>query len=307
MLACWSILRWQDAGTERMAFFYALLAGIALALGNFAKFTFIVLPLGVLAIAFLAWRFRQVPLRRAITLLVLGSILPALVGGWIHQRCSEALGQRPQHHGFKWTGTGEMKWRSLLGLKWSDTRIYQAPGYWDAEYIDGKKYLPLLRENDYSYLALLHLGIYSDVLDFANGGSQRIAGPKPEPQKSYSRWSVRLGTIFSVFMLAGVALTGWRSIHALLRPAQSPRFGAIVWLILGLNWFLPLALTLPFVANAYQWGYWLPRLVLPALWSFGVCLATILDEIHGTPRQLSAIVASGILIQAGLGIASVWY
>ena len=286
---------------------FAALAGIALAIGNFAKFTFIFLPVGVLVLAILAWRWRHATPRRVLTLVLLAAVAPSGVGAWVHHKCTQALEHRPQHHAFNWKGTGEMTWRSLLGLKRSDARIFNAPGYWDPEIINGKEYLPLLRENDYSYAALLHLGTFTDVLDFSYGGSQRSGRPRPEPQKSFSQWSVRVGVLFSVPAVIAVALFTARIIRAAVYLVRPPHFGTVIWLVLGLNWFVPLVITLPFVHHAYQWGYWLPRLILPALWSFGLCLFAWVDEIVAVRPRFATAVALLTGLQVLLQIRTVWY
>lgn len=306
-LLCWSLLRWHEAATDRESIAFATLGGLALAIGNFAKFTFILLPVGVLALAFLAWRWHGTKPRRLLALLLLAAVVPTGVGLWLHHKASQTLVQRPDHHRFNWKGTGEMTWRSLLLPRWSDWRIFEAPGYWDPEYIDGKRYLPLLRENDYSYPALLHLGTFTDVLDFSHGGSQRSGRPRPEPQKTFSQWAVRLGVLFSVPAVLAVALATLRTVRAAITLRSPPPFGLAVWLVLGLNWFLPLVLTLPYVHYAYQWGYWLPRLVIPGLWAFAVCL---FFQFHGIARSrphvgwLVAVVAG---LQTLLAVRSVWY
>ena len=306
-LLCWSLVRWHEVKSERHAIAFAALSGLALALGNFAKFTFILVPAGVLLVAFLAWRWRHATLRRSFILVTLAAIAPTSVGAWLHYKCTQAIEGRTDHHRFNWKGAGNMTWKSLLIPKWSDRRIFAAPGYWDPEYIDGKKYLPLLRENDYSYPALLHLGTFTDVLDFSYGGSQRSGRPRPEPQKTFSQLAVRLGLLFTVAAVIAAAVYIVRSLRAVTRPNRSPPFGVVVWLVLGLNWFVPLAATLPLVEHAYNWGYWLPRLVLPGLWSFGVCLFTWLDDhFDGHPR-LGLIVALLVALQSLIETRSVWH
>ena len=306
-LLCWSLIRWHEAASERQATTFAALGGIALALGNFAKFTFILLPAGVLVLAFLAWRWRHANPRRVLTLVSLAALVPTAVGAWLHHQAAAALEPDTDRHRFNWKGAGDMTWRTLLFPKSSDTRIFAAPGYWDPEIINGKEYLPLLRENDYSYPALLHLGTFSDVLDFSYGGSQRSGRPRPEPQKTFSQWSVRLGVLFTVPVVIAVLIFTTRTLRATVYPSRSPRFGAVIWLVLGLNWYVPLVITLPFVEHAYQWGYWLPRLVLPALWSFGLCLFTWIDEHIVECTSLARVIAIIVGLQMCLQIGSVWY
>jgi hypothetical protein len=306
-LLCWGLLRWSESATDRHSVTFAGLAGVGLAIGNFAKFTFIFLPAGVLVLAFLAWRWQHATTRRALILVALAVLMPTAVGAWLQHQSSAAVEHKSAHHTFSWAGTGEMTWRSLLGVKWSDARVFNAPGYWDPEFINGKRYLPLLRENDYSYPALLHLGTFSDVLDFSHGGSQLSGRPRPEPQKSFSQWAVRLGVLFSIPGVIAIVLFSARIVRSAARPDRPPRFGATIWLVLGLNWFVPLVVILPFVHHAYQWGYWLPRLVIPALWSFGLCLFTWMDELVGHRPSLGMAIAILTTFQAALQILSVWY
>jgi hypothetical protein len=229
------------------------------------------------------------------------------VGGWLHLAARAALAHEPPWHRFTWTGTGEMTWRSLLGLKWSDARIFDAPGYWDAADVNGQKVLPLLAANSYSYPALLHLGIFTDVLDFADRGSTDAGTPRPQPQKRFSQWAVRTGVCFSLsWVIAIVALT-WRVARAALRPPPPPPFAPAVCLVLGLTWLLPLVLTLPFVHHAYDWGYWLPRLILPALWAFGLCFFGQIAALAGRVRLLVPVVAAAVAVQSWLQLVSVWY
>jgi len=275
--------------------------------GNFAKFTFIGLPVGVGVIALLAWRWRLAGRHRVMLLLGLTALLPGLVGLGLQLAANRALADTKQHHHFNWRGTGEMTWRSLLGLKASDARIFDAPGYWDPGAFDGKSIFFILKDNDFSYPALLHLATFTDVLDFSNGGSKRSGRPRPQPQKAFSQWSVRLGVLFSVTALLAIAVFTFRTVRSVLQPQTPPRFGTIVWLVLGLNWYLPVVLPLPMMQYSYIWGYWLPRLVIPSLWAFGLCLFTFLDERVASRRFAVTAVAIVTLIQVYLQIRSVWY
>jgi len=81
----------------------------------------------------------------------------------------------------------------------------------------------------------------------------------------------------------------------------------LAWGLLALAWFLPLVGLLPFVHHAYDWGYWLPRLVLPALWGFSLLLFFCLDRIFcekpGASRWIGWIVA----VQCAFQVASLWH
>jgi hypothetical protein len=306
-LLCWSLIRWSEVPSERSGVAYAALAGCALAVGNFAKFTFILLPLGVLVVGGLAWRWRLASAKRLAVLAAFAVVAPGLVGLWLDAKCRYELRDVPQQHRFTWSGTGEMTWRSLLGLKASDARIFNAPGYWDFTIVDGQKVLPLIADNHYSYPALLHLAIFTDVLDFSNGGSRNSGAPRPEPQKTFSQWAVRLGLVFSLPGLWAVGAVATRTLRSLRDPRTAPPFALATWLVPGAVWLVPLVITLPFVHHAYGWGYWLPRLVLPGLWAAGLALFAWLD-VHATSRpRLVGVVAACTAVQTTLHVLSVWY
>ena len=303
----WSLLRLSEADAPRSRWGYAALAGLALSVGQFAKFTFIVLPLAVLVVGALLWRWGRIKRAHAVPLFVAVFLFPALVGGWLHFKAERALAGQPARHSFEWRGTGEMTWRSLLLVKASDVRILDAPAYWDFVEADGKQVLPLLAPNSYSYPALLHLGVFTDVLDLANLGSTDRGVPRPQPQKLFSQRAVRMGLLFSVPGFCAVVIFIGCVLGSLARPSLAPPSGPVIWGVLGLVWFLAIVLPLPFVQHAYDWGYWLPRLVVPALWSFALVLFSLLDERIGRRKHATAGILALTLAQTGLHVGSVWY
>lgn len=306
-LLCWSLMRWSEAASSRAAAGHAALAGAALIIGDFAKFTFIGLPAAVAIIALMLWRWRRVTVRQVGWMLAFGLLAPLATGLWLQHRAQRELADKSAWHGFDWRGTGEMTWRSLVGVRATDRRIFAAPTYWERAGINGRTATPLLVANDYSYPALLQLGTFTDVLDFGHGGAHYGREPRPEPQQTFARWSVRVGLLFS---LAGVlaTLALWAGIgRALVRPAGAPATATLVWSALAMAWFLPLVLTLPFVHHAYDWGYWLPRLVVPALWGFSLGLFARLDSAIGGNRALVAAMAVLTGLQVWLQVRSVWF
>jgi hypothetical protein len=306
-LLCWSLIRWTEAEARRSGLFFAGLAGAALVIGNFAKFTFIILPPTVLVLVGMLWRWGRLPRRNLWALVVLAVAVPSATGLWLYRKSQSELAGQPAWHRFDWRGTGEMTWRSLLLPKAEDAAILDAPGYWDRAPGGDGTTLPLLIDNRFSYPALLHLGLFTDVLDFALAGSTDIGVPRPQPQKRFSQWSVRAGLVFSVTAVLAVAVFWWRTILSCVRPGREPRTGAVVWGVLAMAWYAPLVVVLPFVHHAYDWGYWLPRLVMPGIWGFALCLFAHLDAAVGRYRPAAALVTAATAGQVGLFILSVWY
>ena len=307
-LLCWGLLRVIEADTRRAVIGFAALAGFALCLGNFCKFTFILLPAGMLLLIGLLWRRRMLDSYRIGVLLLATVVVPLAVSGWLVWRSSRELANDPPRHQFTWRGSGQFTPRTLFGLKASDRRIFDAPGYFDFEPLPGnQKNMLLLNPGDYSYLALMHLATFTDVLDDANQGLFDVGTRRPQPQKRYSQWAVRLGLVFSVPAVAALLLFIGRTFGSLLPGRTAPSPGALIWGVLGLTWYVPLASVLFFLQGALDWGYWLPRLVMPAIWAFGLLLFYALDGWFGSRPLVLRLIAAACVLQTWLHIRSTWF
>lgn len=286
---------------------WAAAAGAALALGNFAKATFLVLPFAALAVALVRLRTARLDCRRLLAVGVLSVLAPLAIGGWLMAKAKRQLAAEPSRHSFNWRGTGEMTFRSLLAPRAGDARILDAPLYFHPETgPGGNRYLPLLVPNSFSYPALLHLGTFTDVLNYSRNAAGGTAA-RPAPQAPAARWSVREGLIFSLVALAAAA-GFWISVGRRLFRPRGISAAALSWSFLGTAWFAAMAAPLPFVYHAYDWGYWLPRLVLPALWAaFLGGFAGIDRLIAGRARWGAAAAALLTATQCASGLASVWY
>jgi 4-amino-4-deoxy-L-arabinose transferase-like glycosyltransferase len=307
-LLCWSLLRFLEANSRLAGNCFAALAGAALCLGNLGKFTFILLPAGMLVVIGLLWRMRRLDLRGVGVLLLATVLIPGAVSGWLAERNWREVANEPQRHQFSWHGSGQFTARTLFGLKVSDRRIFDAPGYFDFEPLPGnQKDMLLLKPDDYSYLALLHLAVFTDVLDDANQGLLDAGTRRPQPQKTYSQWAVRLGLVFSVPAVIAVLAFIGRALVSLFTGDSRLAPGALIWGVLGLTWYLPLAGVLFVMDAALDWGYWLPRLVMPAIWAFGLLLFSAIDELAGSKRAIACVIATVCVIQTWLHVCSTWY
>ena len=307
-LAVWGLVRCLNAASLRSSLHYAVVAMGGFILGQYCRFPFIGLPLtGVVALV-LVWRWGRIPWQRALGLGAIILVVPTLVGLWINRQAQLDLRGQEEHHTHDWNGTGEMTWRYLLLPIKRDVRIFNAPGYWDNEKFEGREGAALALEHNYSYPALLHLGIYTDVLDYANEGQNDNGAPRPEPQKTLCVWSVRVGVITSLGMFVSILLLMGRSVKALFTGRNAPSTGAGVWGLMALAWFLPIVLAFPYVHFVYESGYFLTRLIVTALWGFGLVFFAELDQrLAARPRWITIAVALFIFAQAAMHARSVWY
>lgn len=307
-LSVWALLLCVESATLRAGLGYAVLTSLALVLGNYSRFPFVILPAAVLVTLILAWRCRRLSWQRGLLFAFIAMPAPILAFYSINHRAEVQLAKDPKHHSFHWEGAGDMRWPDLLLLKRKDTRIFNAPGYWENEMLDGALHYGLPYRQNYSYPALIHLSTYTDVLDYANEGQLDNGQVRPEPQKTLSRWSVRVGLVTSLGMLLAMAWFTFRTVATLIKPRFAPATGVIIWGMMALAWYLPLVLAFPYMENVYDWGYWLSRLVIPALWGFGLVFFATLDErLAGKPRWIPPVIAALIFAQAAMHLRSVWF
>jgi hypothetical protein len=305
VLGCWSLVKALESTFHWKALCYAALTGLTLTIGCFGKATFAILPLAVLAAVAIFFLWRKITMRRVVFIVLLSSLAPALVGAWLAIKSKKELHDVSFNHSFDWHGTGEMTWRSILFPYPADARIFSAPGYWDKD-PDGS--LPLLKNNSYSYPALLHLAIFTDLMGFANIDRHARGACRPEPQKTEARLAVCSGLFFSLPTVAAVLAFSIQLGWACIRRNPPPKPSLVVWLLFALFWYVPLVTILPYVLNAFYWGFWLPRLVLPALWCFFLMLFAAVDALPPRwSRPLAGILALSVAIQTSFDITSIQF
>jgi hypothetical protein len=166
--------------------------------------------------------------------------------------------------------------------------------------------MPLLVHHGYSYPALLHLGVFTDVMNFTHGGYMNRIVARPAAQQTASNLATRTGMWLTAATVVAVMAFWATTIFSLVGRAHAPPLALIAWAALGTVWFVPLVATLPFVHGAYEFGYWLPRLILPALWSFLLILFAMIDRTS-PPRWPTFFLIAVVLIESAVHVRSVWY
>ncbi len=308
VLCGWSLLRALEAGTTRDRLAAALLCGLALGIGNFAKATFFVLPVGVAVALVASWRAGRLTPRAAYQIAAAAMILPLVAGLWLSDRARTEEAGAPARHTFDWSGTGEMTVGHLLLPQPGDGLIFQAPVLLQRPFDPVTGVNPLVKDNGVSYPALFHLGTFTDVLDFA-GNNTVYRRQRPARQAAASRAAVWIGLVFSAGTLASTFALILLGVWGLVRPGRAPAPTCLAFLPIALAWYLPLTLTLPFVHHVYGWAYWLPRLVLPALWIF---LFLAFERFGAVLPARFRLIGTGLVValvaaQSACGILSVWY
>lgn len=319
-LSGWGLIRCLTSDRPAKQAVFAAIGGLGLALAQFQKFTFVLLPLGIcVAVAIDRWTRRRTGWHRELWIAGCLVISPLLVGLGLDRAARRELAGLPTKHSYNWQGTGEMSWRSVLWPRAEDTFLLSAPTFWEpSDHPTNKVWLEeseavrrqegsaqrLLQHNRYSYPGLLHLGVFSDVLNFSHPADDKY---RPEPQRSFARWSVRLGLLCSTTAALACLVLVYRLIVSLLRRKMELPIGTLVWAVCGAVWFFPLVIQLPYIHHSYEWGYWLPRLMLPAIFSGVVILYTETARWTEGRRWLLLLIGILTMVQIVLGVGSILY
>jgi len=165
----------------------------------------------------------------------------------------------------------------------------------------GEPGFELLVENRFSYPALVHLAINTDIRNLGYGEMT----PSSNRTRS-NQFAQILSVFFSLFLSIGVLIfnfdflirgTKWFILNfktKYMAVDNQSIFFISVWLP-AMFWFITIAASLPFVTNpVYRWGYWTPRLILPSVIVFGIVLFFGASYLKGIWAKLFKTV---ILIQ----------
>ena len=183
----------------------------------------------------------------------------------------------------QWVGPGEdaeMRRRDLVVPKRRDLELFTAP-----EYFRHRLYEP----RTYSYPALLHLATFTDVLDFfqqkVDIARHFVTHQQQDPDlvrarsvTQRSRVAVVMSLPFSVLALIGTVLIGVGSALRLVLNRGPISTTLAIVTMLALGFYGTVIANITRVVGAYTAGYWLPRLVMPAVLTFLILGLVLVDR-----------------------------
>ncbi len=285
-------------------------------MGLLTKFTFGSALVAVGLTLGQAWRRGAFALGEAARLLVIAVGLPAVVMFW-QAGSGGGLGARVGMH---LTTPSAMSYRSLLLPHARDLHLLaEAPAYDEpsqaareaaAEHpVDIRLAYNLLLENRFSYPGLFHLGTFTDLLNiFQYDPTDGYFGRR---DAWHQRWMALAGktALPWALWLAGslVFLLAFRLLPGLVAPARnSPGTETLTLLCLG--WWGNIIVFFPFIPDVYLGGYWLPRLILPALLVGLLLTVGLVDGVVARRgwRFLSPVLLAYAVAQSALHILFLW-
>jgi hypothetical protein len=305
LAAVWFLWRLDSASTFRDRAVWGVAIGAVLLPASLIKYTFLsAIPATLLAVIQIARR-RGWPVQHAIALLAV-TVLPLTVSIAAQRRGYTALGGSAR---YRLAPTGVMSLRSLVAPKAVDTRLLSAPSVWIRPDVPtpGESHELLMRDK-YSYPALLHLGLYTDLKNIFQPkrpgewfGRQRT----PFVQKAMSL-SAKTALPLSIL----VAITGAMAVVfyvfvGLWQPSRTEVIPEAL-LLYGSAWWAALLVSFPFIPEVYRHGYWVPRLILPAVFAYSFLAFYVLDRWRKRPRWVAPALLGYVCLQSAIHLSFLW-
>ena len=241
---------------------------LILSAGMLCKYTFVgVLP--PVALVLLVALARQLPFGCFLRWGAVGVMTLALPAGIFWSEVNQ--GNQLKGH---WLAPGEpvvMRWSDILTLQKSDFGVLSAPEYFRDEVYHDRKY---------SYMGLLHLASVTDSQSYFQAPPPELTTKwdgrvrnefrrtRSALSQALQTWSVRWSLPFSILAVTGTLFCGLLSLQSLLRSKPLLPDAVVVLTALAVGFYAPIFLNLHRVGDPYGAGYWVPRLVLPALLIF---------------------------------------
>ena len=247
--------------------------GLTLAVGT--KYSFMALLPAIFLIFACLWRKRAWSFKRFAAICTLTLLLPSALSLYSFWASSQAHGYNTEKH---WLPPGmapDMSYKDLFSVKLNDAQLFKAPEYFKRE---------ILAAHRHSYLALSHLGIFTDAMNLFQVLTvpQRIDSVLIPDQKMRRPWktsvmvaSMSLGVLWTLCALIGTPWALFQAIKNLWKDRLEREDAAT---LLGTAFFLLMFLPIPFVYAGALFGYWTPRLILPSLLCFSLAAFLLIDR-----------------------------
>jgi hypothetical protein len=282
----------------------AVAVSIALLAGISSRYTMASAVL--VALVLLLALHRAFPSRKVLAgALLLVVIVPGLVAAHYHHVYTHL----PATDGRRAFWDHDMDWRSLLMLRAADVDVLGAPQYLDKVSLQGVEVENLLTSNRHSYPALLHLSMFTDVLNiFQSDPSDSDFGVRDDLHQQLMTLAVRSAIPLSLLMIWATAVYLFRALSSLRRLRAGASEGSLPTLIVvvfSVAFIANITLFLPFVQLAYHNGYWLSRLAMPAL--LGSCLLGFIlleERLRSSGARLAVLAYAAA--QAALHASFLW-
>ena len=280
-LLLWLMLRFPVGGSNKAFWASVTSIGLLLLVGLFTKFTFGSFVAASAVWIVLLWWTRLISGRRLAAMLPVIVIVPVLVG---YREAVRFRSHQPDPFGIQSPSlnllrNGWMNLRSVVWVRPADIDVLSAPPYNRVK----KGQYDLLVSNKHSLPALMHLGVFTDILNiFQYDPYDGYFGSRTLRSHRRMEIAVRSGILISLLAIIGVAVLTFTSTRAVVWQRSARELPIFTVLLCCGAWFVNIAGILPFIPGAYDGGYWLPRFVAPSLLGFFMAGFVLVDRV---PRR----------------------
>lgn len=267
----------------------------------FCKYTFVSLlpPIALLLIVSIA---RNVERGKWLRWGAVGVLALALPAGAFLFEIHEGHASGPTLSDQQWLpkdAPSVMRWSDIMLPQKGDVGILSGPDFKHGG-------LPIPRK--YSYLGLLHVSSFSDIFNFLQPPispgwtyfEMHLQNQFVRSRTAFSQGlqvlSVRWCLIYSLLAVVGTLACVVASVPTLFGPRPVIPNPVVVLTSLSVAYYSLIFFSLHRLRDPYAQGYWLPRLVLPALLVFfalGFVMVDLICERMGRERQATRILQTG--------------
>jgi hypothetical protein len=301
----WLVVRFRPQAS-RLAFgFSAVLICGVIIVSLLVKLTFVSCIAALLLWILMLWWTKQISKSRLAVLLLVVFLAPAIFS-YVQVRHFRAengniWGIQPMSLKRLWKA--EMNLRSLLWVRNKDIQFFNAP---PCNLISDHKY-PLLENNNHSFSALLHLGMFTDILNIYQPDPYDFYfGSRTVRSNSRMRIAARTGLPASVVTLIGVIVLLRRFMRSVVSQRNPQDLAALTVMLFSLAWLSCLAVMLPFIPNSYSAGFWDPRLFAPALLGFFIIAFVFLERCRRQSSRFRVAVLVYAIVQSVIHVSFLW-
>lgn len=307
------LMRLSEAGDRPLRRFvgWGVLAMLALAFAVSVKFTSISLVPAAAAAIVLMWFARATDLRRTALAMAVVVAVPMILGVATYRQYKKFqkgnLGVSMAMDPF--AESTELNVRSLFFLRPADVKLLKAPPYdtpTDEIAFGAHRTLELAVPSRYSYVGLLHLAVFTDVLNiYQYDPLDNYFGRRSHNSQVRMALAFKTAIPFTLATLISVPwMLGWSMYRVFLRRDRAA-LPVLTVLTVSFAFFLVIFIFLPFT-GALGGGYYLPRLIIPALFGFFLATFVLLARTVGRSGVGRAICLAAVIFQALVSLSFLW-
>ena len=267
------------------------------------KYTAVCLiPAGIVTFLIMGW-IRRTTWRSALTAAITYTLVTGLLAAyWIKQQPANISDHFDERMGHELGPSNQMNLRSILFFRNGDLSLLRGPTYWKLVVDGPRDPRSLFHANHFSYPGLLCLATFSDVLNiFQPKPKGAPYGQRTKYKQRLTQVATNLGAVCFIGIFTGFLFSVIQSAREFVwnrGPGESSTF---ILAMYAFSWHALIIVLLMTVNMATAFGYWLPRLILPALMVYPlVALRPVSVTSLGQSRIFNVALCSLVLVQGAV-------